>query len=561
MRALISVSDKTGLIELAKELSGLGVEIVSTGGTAKALKESKISSTEVSEITGFAEILEGRVKTLHPKIFGGILFIRDNAQHKADVERFEIPEIDWVIVNLYPFERIHLENRLSKMEMLEFIDIGGVSLLRAAGKNFKDIVILCDQADYKPVIDEFKENKQVSFETKKRLAAKAFAHTAHYDSMIARFFRELQTTDQKLTQPSTELLFPTEFTIGLRKVSDLRYGENPQQKAALYKESGVRDWGVVNAEKLQGKELSFNNFLDLDGAWQVVNSFNLNQQGGQGISDRGNFRGVCCAIIKHTNPCGVAIGKNAVESFQTALACDPLSAFGGIIGFSSTVDGEAAKEIAKSFFECVIAPEYTPEALEIFKKKVNLRILRQATHLSLPYEMDVKKVSGGLLIQQIDMPLEDGSNVGSSRKVVTQRAPTPEELYSMEFAWKICKFVKSNTIVLSRGTVTQGIGAGQMSRIDSLKAAIEKMNATARQESQESSKKGTGIKTTADLQWPLVMASDAFFPFRDCVDLAVKAGVSAIIQPGGSIRDQESIDAANEHRVAMIFTGIRHFRH
>lgn len=596
MRALISVSDKTGIIELAGELVQLKFDIVSTGGTAKVLKEAGIAATEVSELTQFAEILGGRVKTLHPKIFGGILFDRDNSKHKSEIEHYDIPLIDWVIVNLYPFEKINLENRISKSEMLEFIDIGGVSLLRAAGKNFKDVVALCDQNDYQKVLQEVKENKTVSLETKKMLAAKAFAHTAHYDSMIARFFREngkeMADGGRQATEPQQmeQHLFPEELTIGLRKIQNLRYGENPQQMAALYKESGERDWGVVNAKKLQGKELSFNNYLDMESAWQIVNSFgsfhpHLNPLplrermllqpspiAGEGM---GEGR-VCCAIIKHTNPCGVAIGKNPLESFQIAFNADPLSAFGGVIGFSSTVDRETAEEITKTFFECVIAPDFSPDALEIFKTKPNLRLLEQKTIFSLPYELDIKKISGGILVQQMDWeppssspsPLKGegifpaslvGEGGGEGKiggwKTVTKRAPTPEEIYSLAFTWKVSKFVKSNAIVLARGTVTSGIGSGQTSRIDSLKVAIQKMKVTSSQTLV------TSNQSLVTSSLPLVMASDGFFPFRDCVDQSAKIGVSAIIQPGGSIRDQESVEAANEHNIAMLFTGVRHFRH
>ena len=553
MRALISVSDKTGIVELANELEKLQFEIVSTGGTAKTLRQAEISTQEVSDLTGFPEILGGRVKTLHPKIFGGILYCRDNQNHKNDMENQSIQSIDWVIVNLYPFERIHMENKIPKAEMLEFIDIGGVSLLRAAAKNYSDVVVLCDNSDYNLVIQELILTQRVSLATRKNLASKAFMHTAHYDSMIAKYFRNGAGKDHNKEIQSP---FPDELTLGMKKVLDLRYGENPQQKACLYRESGERNWGVVNAEKIQGKELSFNNYLDLDSAWQIVNSFNLPQSGQEGpgglqVGQHG-ANGVCCVIIKHTNPCGTAIAANALDSFRLALSTDPLSAFGGIIGFSSTVDQQTAEQISKTFFECIIAPEYTQEALELFKTKPNLRVLRQSTILSLPYEFDMKKISGGLLVQQKDWEDTVLSRVkpGEEQKVVSKRAPTPEEIYSLNFAWNVCKYVKSNAIVLAQGTLTHGIGAGQMSRIDSLNIAMQK----ARTRVQQLQKNPTHTL-------PLVLASDAFFPFRDCVDEAAKFGVTAIMQPGGSLRDQESIDAANEHNVALIFTGIRHFRH
>ncbi len=437
-----------------------------------------------------------------------------------------------------------MENRLPKPEMIEFIDIGGVSLLRAASKNYKDVVVLSDQKDYSETLKEQKENGKISADTRKTLAAKAFAHTAHYDSMIARFFREDLASkpapaEPSQSSPAQKASFPSEFSIGLRKVSDLRYGENPQQSAALYRESGVREWGVACAEKLQGKELSFNNYLDLDAVWQVVHSFNLTHRNGD----------VCCAIVKHTNPCGAAIGKTPLESFQLAYNTDALSAFGGVIGLSSTVTKDLAESIIKSFFECIIAPDYEPAALEVFKAKPNLRILRQSAIFALPYELDLKKVSGGLLVQEIDATA-GSQNIFSN--VVSRRQPTPEELRSVDFAWKICQFVKSNAIVFSRSTVTVGIGSGQMSRIDSLRIAVQKM--------KERSTQFTAPVITSTPP-PLVMASDAFFPFRDCVDEAAKVGATAIVQPGGSIRDQESIDAANEHNISMNFTGIRHFRH
>lgn len=550
MRALISVSDKTGLIELSNELTQLGIEIISTGGTAKALKDASIPTTEISEFTGFPEILEGRVKTLHPKVFAGILSIRSSDKHKADMAKNDLPDIDWVIVNLYPFEKINMENKLPKPEMIEFIDIGGVSLLRAAAKNFSDVVVICDPRDYSKVLSEYKENKKISLDTKRNLAAKTFGHTAHYDSMIAKFFaREgnlITESKPPLTPAPESEYFSEEFTIGLRKSADLRYGENPQQKAALYKESGDREWGVVSAEKLQGKELSFNNYLDLDAAWQIVNSLST-PSAALASAHNGTF----CVIIKHTNPCGTALGNSPLEAYQLALGADPLSAFGGIIGFSKTVDEETANEISKQFYECVIAPDFTQGALEAFKKKNNLRVLRQKTMLTLPYELDIKKISGGVLVQQKDL------TAAETRKVATKRQPTAEELFSMEFAWQICKHVKSNAIVLARGALTQGVGAGQMSRIDSLRNAIQKM----REIRQEVAAGAIGSAKSQIARMPLVLASDAFFPFRDCVDEAAKAGISAIIQPGGSIRDQESVDAANDHNIAMIITGTRHFKH
>lgn len=600
MKALISVSDKTGIVELAHELVQAGFEIISTGGTANSLRQAEITTVEVSDVTKFPEILGGRVKTLHPSIFGGILYYRENPNHKSDVEKHEIPVIDWVIVNLYPFEKINLENKIPKKEMIEFIDIGGVSLLRAAAKNYESVVVLCDQKDYREVLGELKETGKVSATTRRDLASKAFAHTALYDSMISRYFREDIVPDAaglkgqvKVNTPLSSdpsSLFPTELTLGLRKVSDLRYGENPQQKASLYKESGSREWGIVHSEKLQGKELSFNNYLDLDSAWQIVNSFNLGQSDRQPLTGSGKqlspgHSGVCCVIVKHNNPCGVAIAPTTSEAFQMAYNADPMSAFGGIVSFSAKVDNDTAEQTSKTFFECVIAPDFTPEALETFKKKQNLRVLRQNTSLNLPFELDVKKISGGFLVQEKDhfFSADEKDNLGkkgperdSARgetadrlgRVVTKRPPTAEEAFSLEFAWRVCKFVKSNAIVLAQGTVTNGVGAGQMSRIDSLKLAIQKMVESKRETldsratlaSPASHSKVSNLRSQM-ARLPLVIASDAFFPFRDCVDECAKAGISAIVQPGSSVRDQESIDACNEHHIAMIFTGMRHFRH
>ncbi|MBI2916331.1 MAG: bifunctional phosphoribosylaminoimidazolecarboxamide formyltransferase/IMP cyclohydrolase, partial [Elusimicrobia bacterium] len=483
--------------------------------------------------------------------------------HTGDMDRLDLPPIDCVIVNLYPFEKIHLENKIPKSEMLEFIDIGGVSLLRAAAKNFQDVIVICDPEDYVRIQEELKQNGSISLKTRKELASKAFAHTAHYDSMIAKYFREVSTSDFKTNISSARSeertvanVFPEELSIGLRKVSDLRYGENPQQKASLYQESGSREWGVVHAEILQGKELSFNNYLDLDNAWQIVNSLSLGHslKNGSPLSLSGSE--VACVIIKHTNPCGVAIGKSPAESFQTAFDADSLSAFGGVIGFSKAVDEETASLITKTFFECLIAPDYTPGSLEIFKKKPNLRVLRQKTTLTLPYEFDIKKISGGFLIQEMDS-LSEVANQKESYKIVSKRAPTPEEIYSLDFAWKVCKHVKSNAVLLARGATTLGVGTGQMSRIDSLKIAVHKAGLEA-----EKAFHGPEARfSSRNPILPLVMASDGFFPFRDCVDESAKVGVSAIIQPGGSIRDQESIDAANENNIAMVLTGVRHFRH
>jgi phosphoribosylaminoimidazolecarboxamide formyltransferase / IMP cyclohydrolase len=517
-RALISVTDKTGIVEFADELIKNGFEIISTGGTAKKLKQAEITVREVEDITGYPEILDGRVKTLHPKVFGALLAIRGNERHRKDMIKHDIEPIELVIVNLYPFEKVVTETVLDEKDLLD--DIGGVTLLRAAGKNFHDVAVVCDPADYPKILFDLSNNNgEIQLETKRRLAAKAFAHTARYDAVISSYFRERSKGVD---------IFPQEMTLGLKKVQDLRYGENPHQKAALYQETGARsvNWGIVTAKQLQGKELSYNNLLDLESAWNLVSE----------------FRQTAAVIVKHNTPCGVALSDRPAEAFRQAMVCDPMSAFGGIVAFNKEVDGATATEMVKIFLECVIAPGYRPEALEIFRKKENLRLLQLPEFITMAAkEFDVKRVSGGLLVQEKDYAQSQ------ENKVVTKRQPTPEEQASLEFAWRVCKHVKSNAIVLARGLQTIGLGAGQMSRIDALKVAWMKA------QQQQPLILGN--------QAPMILASDAFFPFRDCVDEAAKLGVTAIIQPGGSVRDEDSIRAANEFNMSMIFTGMRHFRH
>lgn len=519
-RALISVTDKTGIVEFAHALTEVGWDVISTGGTAKKLKQAEIAVREVEDITGFPEILDGRVKTLHPKVFGGVLAIRGNERHRKDMSSHEIEPIDMVIVNLYPFEKVVSDTVLEEQELLEYIDIGGVTLLRAAGKNFHDVATVCDPADYVALQAELKESGgSLKLETRRRLAAKAFAHTARYDAVISSYFRE-RSNDKDI--------FPQEFTIGLRRVQELRYGENPHQRAALYQETGARsvDWGVVTARKIQGKELSYNNYLDLESSWNLVSEF---QQ-------------TAAVIVKHNTPCGVALGDTTLEAYKAAMACDPMSAFGGIVAFNKEIDGPTAEEMSKIFLECVIAPGYRSEAIEVFKRKENLRVLQlQSLITTAAKEFDVKRVSGGLLVQEKDY------GRATDFKVMTKRAPTAEEMAALEFSWRVVKHVKSNAIVLGRGVQTVGLGAGQMSRIDALRVAWMKV-----QQQQP---------LILANQRPLVLASDAFFPFRDCVDEASKIGVSAIIQPGGSVRDEDSVRAANDVGIAMVFTGMRHFRH
>lgn len=519
-QALISVSDKTGIIEFARGLNSLGIPIISSGGTAKAIAAEKIPCREISSVTGFPEILDGRVKTLNPKIHGGILARRDTPGHLKELDQHQIAPIDIVVVNLYPFE-----DTIAKLpagsaangvpqDVIENIDIGGVALLRAAGKNFNDVLVVCDPSDYAPVLEALK-NKAVTPQMRRDLAAKAFRHTAYYDALISGY----------LTQEK----FPAECAIPLKKISGLRYGENPHQAAALYRQGApVQAPSVVSAKPLQGKELSYNNYLDLESAWRLVLEFDQ----------------PTCAIIKHNNPCGCAQAASLTDAYTRALACDTVSAFGGIIALNGTVDETLAGEIVKLFTECIIAPAYTDGAMKVFATKKNLRILVQP----LPYkkedfsgELEYRALTNGMLMQDKDNSLLTGVTPAA------KRSATDEEKASLLFAWKICKHVKSNAIILARGTQAMGIGAGQMSRIDSLKIAIEKMKEVQADH--------------ATLSKPLVMASDAFFPFNDVVKAAAKIGVTAIIQPGGSMRDADSIQAADENNMAMLMTGMRHFRH
>lgn len=521
-QALISVSDKTGVVELAKGLQALGYAIISSGGTAKTLIEKKIPCREISEITGFPEILDGRVKTLNPRIHGGILARRDTPAHLEELKKHSINPIDIVVVNLYPFEdtitKIMKSGTAEKPvndDVIENIDIGGVALIRASAKNFNDVLIVCEPSDYATLLERLQKN-EVTADFRRFLAAKAFRHTAYYDSLISGYF----TTEK----------FPEQTTIPLKKLSSLRYGENSHQEAALYRQGAATNapW-VVNASQLQGKELSYNNYLDLESAWRLVQEFDA----------------PACAIIKHNNPCGCAEGSSVLEAYQKALVCDQASAYGGILAFNRELDDAAAAEVIKLFTECIIAPSYTPKALELFATKKNLRILlppnngktRQTEGCSIEY----RALMGGMLVQDRDNALLNET------KPATKRTPADDEMSSLLFAWKIAKHVKSNAIVLVRGRQTVGIGAGQMSRIDSLHIASEKMRSV---------KHGLNEKEN-----PLVLASDAFFPFPDVVNESSPLGVTAIIQPGGSIRDEESIKAADAHGMSMVFTSMRHFRH
>ncbi|MEK6321789.1 MAG: bifunctional phosphoribosylaminoimidazolecarboxamide formyltransferase/IMP cyclohydrolase [Acidobacteriota bacterium] len=521
-RALISVSDKTGLVDFATKLSRNSVELISTGGTAKSLREAGLPVRDVSELTGFPEILGGRVKTLHPKVHGGLLAIRNDPEHQRQVEANNIEYIDMVVVNLYPFRETVAREQVTVEDAIENIDIGGPSMIRSAAKNFEDVVVVVDPSDYSAVADELSSNGgQVSKATRFRLARRAFETTARYDAAISDFLEGsvVLDTDERLRVEKPADL-PARYTVFARKALDLRYGENPHQRAALYLTSNSGG-GIAAAEKLQGKELSFNNLIDLEAAWSLVSE----------------FAETACAIIKHTNPCGAATASDVTGAFEKARATDPTSAFGGIIGFNWTVTETAARAIAETFFEAIAAPDYEPGALEVFASKKNLRVMRVRSSQTAGAQLDLRVISdNGLLIQDRDRGTLDEAKL----KVVTDRQPTDEEMRALRFAWIVAKHVRSNAIVYARDGQLVGVGAGQMSRVDSVKLGAMK----------------------AQLQLTgTVVASDAFFPFRDGVDEAARAGITAVIQPGGSVRDQEVIAAANEHDLAMVFTGVRHFKH
>jgi phosphoribosylaminoimidazolecarboxamide formyltransferase/IMP cyclohydrolase len=517
-RALLSVTDKTGLVEFARVLASFHVDLVSTGGTARALREAGLPVRDISDLTGFPEMLDGRVKTLHPKVHGGILHIRDNAEHLASVAEHEIEPIDMVVVNLYAFEKTAQRPGVSFADVIENIDIGGPSMVRSAAKNFADVAIVTSAADYSVLAEEMVANSgSLSRATRWRLAKEAFAVTAAYDAGIA-------TALESIVAPAGKAVFSHEELPPVIRVIDplaktLRYGENPHQKAALYVDGSGK--GVAAAEQLQGKELSYNNIVDLDACWELVSEFDE----------------TAVAIIKHTNPCGASTGATVVEAYRRALEADPVSAFGGVIGINREVDAEAAEEIAKLFVEAIVAPSFTPEALERFAAKKNLRLVRIA-----PADTPriLKQVSGGLLVQDADRLKISEAEL----RLVSERKPTAEEMRALLFSWQVCKHVKSNAIVYARFVdghgQTVGIGAGQMSRVDAARFGA--------------------MKAVLPLDGS-VAASDAFFPFADGLETVARAGATAVIQPGGSIRDAEVIEAANKLGVAMVFTGIRHFRH
>jgi phosphoribosylaminoimidazolecarboxamide formyltransferase/IMP cyclohydrolase len=526
-RALLSVSDKHGVVDFARGLQALGVELLSTGGTAKLLRDAGLTVMDVSDYTGFPEMLDGRVKTLHPKVHGGILGRRDLPEHLATMAAHDIPTIDLVVVNLYPFRETVAKPGCTLDDAIENIDIGGPTMVRAAAKNHGNeqggVGIVTESADYAPVLDELKAKGALSYATRFALAKKAFTHTARYDSAIANWLTSLDA-DNKPGQ------FPERLQLAFDKVDTMRYGENPHQQAAFYKETTPVPGSIASYQQLQGKELSYNNIADADAAWECIKAFESDAKVGAG--------GTACVIVKHANPCGVALGANALEAYRKAFSTDPTSAFGGIIAFNSAIDKAAAEAVAGQFAEVIIAPEITEEARTVFAAKQNLRVLVVPMGRNQG-AFDYKRVGGGLLVQSADEARLSPSDI----KVVTKRVPTEAEMRDLLFAWRVAKYVKSNAIVYCKDAMTVGVGAGQMSRVDSARiAAIKAEN--------------NGLTVVGS-----VVASDAFFPFRDGLDVLAKAGATAVIQPGGSVRDAEVIAAADEHNIAMVVTGFRHFRH
>ena len=526
-RAILSVTDKSGLVDFAKKLAGMGVELISTGGTSKLLRENAVPVKDISDLTGFPEMLDGRVKTLHPKVHGGILHVRGNAAHVSAVAEHGIQPIDMVVVNLYPFEKTASKPGVHFEEIIENIDIGGPSMVRSAAKNFQDVAIVTSPGDYEAIAQEMAASGgSLSLRSKWALAQKAFATTAAYDSAIAGTLERIPVDDGggkfDISGIGDEAAFPERLRLGYRKAYDLRYGENPHQKAALYSDGG--DTGIANGKQLQGKELSFNNIVDMQAAWDLTTE----------------FQEPFCAIIKHTNPCGSAVGKNLAEAFQRAFECDPVSAFGGVIALNGPVDLATAEAIAglrhngqALFIECIVAPKFDEAARERFSKRKDLRLV-EIKHA--PQKWAMKAVSGGMLVQDNDLHQLDPSTL----QVVTERKPTEQEMRDLLFAWKVGKHVKSNAILYAKDGRSVGVGAGQMSRVDSARIGAQ--------------------KAVLPLEGSVV-ASDAFFPFPDGVEEIAKAGAKAVIQPGGSKMDPEVIATANRLGMAMVLTGVRHFRH
>jgi len=516
MRALISVSDKNGIVELAKKLINLKVEIISTGGTAKKLRDNGIKVKDVSKITGFPECLDGRVKTLHPKIHGGLLALRNNKEHMDEISKLNIEPIDIVVVNLYPFKETILKENVTREEAIENIDIGGPTMLRSAAKNYQSVSVVVDPNDYEVLLKELEEKGHVSEETNLYLASKVFQHTAHYDALIFDYLKKENSID----------IFPKYLTLTYEKFQDMRYGENPHQKGSFYKELSKNTGNLTDAIQLHGKALSFNNINDTNGALELIKE----------------FEDPTVVGCKHANPCGVGSGGNLITAYKKAYEADPVSIFGGIIVANRKIDVKIAEKINRIFIEIVVAPDYTSKALEILKEKKNIRILKlKNLNEASENSYDLKKVSGGLLIQDKDTQLFKNNDY----RVVTNRKPTEIEMQDMIFAWKIVKYVKSNGIAIAKNKQSIGIGHGQVSRIWACMQAVEH----AEEHLGEEILKGS------------VMASDAFFPFSDSIEAAKKAGIKGIIQPGGSIRDEEVIKACNEADIAMVFTGMRHFKH
>ncbi|MEJ7686249.1 MAG: bifunctional phosphoribosylaminoimidazolecarboxamide formyltransferase/IMP cyclohydrolase [Variovorax sp.] len=523
MNALISVSDKTGILEFAQALHALGIRLLSTGGTAKLLADAGLPVTEVAELTGFPEMLDGRVKTLHPKVHGGLLARRDVPAHMTALQQHGIDTIDLLVVNLYPFEATVAKAGCTFEDAIENIDIGGPAMVRSAAKNWKDVGVLTDAAQYPQALAELKADGRLSEKTKFAFSVAAFNRISQYDGAISDYLSGIE-------QGGERALFPAQSNGRFVKLQDLRYGENPHQQAAFYRDLNPAPGSLVTAKQLQGKELSYNNIADADAAWECVKSFDA----------------AACVIVKHANPCGVAVGADAHEAYAKAFKTDPTSAFGGIIAFNRPVDRATAEAVSKQFVEVLMAPGYAADALEVFKSKVNIRILE----IALPpggssdwdngrNAVDVKRIGSGLLMQTAD----NRELSADELKVVSKKQPTPKQMQDLLFAWKVAKFVKSNAIVFCADGMTMGVGAGQMSRLDSARiASIKAQHA------------GLSLQGTA-------VASDAFFPFRDGLDVVVDAGASCVIQPGGSMRDQEVIDAADERGVVMVLSGVRHFRH
>ncbi|SFT19363.1 bifunctional phosphoribosylaminoimidazolecarboxamide formyltransferase/IMP cyclohydrolase [Paenibacillus sp. BC26] len=511
-RALISVSDKTGIVEFSRALAGLGVQIISTGGTASLLEKEGVPVIGISDVTGFPEILDGRVKTLHPAVHSGLLAVRDDEEHQKAMQELGLDYIDLVVVNLYPFAATIAKPDVSYEDAIENIDIGGPTMLRSAAKNHAFVTVVVDAADYQTVLEEVKAQGDTTLETRKSLAAKVFRHTGAYDALISDYLSKLQGNP-----------LPESYTVTYEKVQDLRYGENPHQKAAFYRKPLASAGNITTAEQLHGKELSYNNINDANAALAIVKEFNE----------------PAVVAVKHMNPCGVGIGSDIHEAYQKAYAADPTSIFGGIVAANRTIGVETAKLLSEIFLEIVIAPDFTPEALEVLTKKKNIRLMKlgeiQAASERKP-EWLVTSVDGGMLVQESDVHSLTEADI----QVVTNRKPTEEELKQLLFGWKVVKHVKSNAILLASDDMTVGVGAGQMNRVGAARIAIEQ---------------------AGDKAQGAVLASDAFFPMGDTLELAAKAGITAVIQPGGSIKDEESIAVANAHNIAMVLTGVRHFKH